>query len=209
MKNCISTLVVLFALVTSNVFGGTIATFSDPALSATTPLFTVNDVTKTVSGGWLDSQTGLDLQVVLTGNTFNNAFFTMTPLSYTGSLNYAVTGAGTIRFFADNADPLSATPILQIDFDNANITFGGLGGDNLFSSNGVKFSGSEIGSLSLSEEVFAFSFANLKALNPASPKLGYSATAAFTSSAIVPEPATLAILGLGSITLIPRRKFIR
>ena len=49
---------------------------------------------------------------------------------------------------------------------------------------------------------FAFSFANLKAVEPSTLKIGYTATASFTSSAtVVPEPATLIILGLGSILL--------
>jgi hypothetical protein len=183
-----------------NAYSDTIATFSDPALNASTPLFKVDNVAKTIKGGWTDAQTGLNLQVVINGNTFNNTFFTMTDLTYTGSLSYAVTGAGTIKFFANNSDTAIATPLLQIDFASSSITFGGIGGDNIFSGNNVVFGGSELAGKIVSDEVFAFSFANLKAVDPTSPKNGYSATASFTSSAtVVPEPATIAILALGSI----------
>jgi hypothetical protein len=208
---CVMILAVALMFVGNAYSSSTVATFADPALNASTPLFNVNSATKTVTGGWSDTQTGLNLQVVWTGNTFNNAYFTMTPLTMsTGALTYDTTGAGTIKFFKDG-DPTSATPLLQIDFTSSSITFGGISGNNLFSSNGVKFSGSEIGSTILSDEVFAFSFANLQMLNFASatngftaPINGYTATASFTSSAI-PEPATLALLGIGGAALLRRR----
>jgi len=208
MKKFMVILVMVLVFI-GNAYSGTIATFSDPALNASISLFNINSTTKTVTGGWSDAQTGLNLQVVFTGNTFNDVFFTMTPLVMTaGSLTYDTTGAGTISFFANNANPLSATPLLQIDFDSASVSFGGISGDNSFSSNGVKFSGSEIGSKLFSEEVFAFSFANLKALIPTNNEKGYTATAAFTSSAVpshVPEPATVAILSIGAIAILRRK----
>ena len=58
-----------------NAYSDTIATFSDPALNASTPLFKVDDVAKTIKGGWTDAQTGLNLHVVVNGHTFNDVFF--------------------------------------------------------------------------------------------------------------------------------------
>lgn len=206
MKTACFAVLAIVSIFVSNLYGETIATFADPALNSSTPLFSVNNVTKTITGGWNDTQTGLDIQLVYTGNFFEDAFFTMTPLAYTGSLAYAATGSGTIKFYADNVNPNSDMPIFQIDFASATITFAGLGGDNVFSGNDVVFSGSELVGQTLSEEVFAFSFANLKALNPAAPTAGYSATAAFTSSAVTPEPATLIILALGSLMLRNKKR---
>jgi hypothetical protein len=215
MKTYFVMVVVATLMLVGNAYSGTVATFADPALNASTPLFNINGVANTVTGGWGDDQTGLNLQVVWTGNTFNNAFFTMTPLTITakpvnGTLVYFTTSGGIIKFFKDG-DLTSATPILQINFDSLSCTYGGLGGDNVFSANGVKFSGSEIGSTTLSEETFAFSYANLKMLNLASatngstaPANGYTATASFTSSA-VPEPATLALLSIGAMTMFRKR----
>jgi hypothetical protein len=189
----------------------TVATFADPALNTSTPLFTIDGIGNTVNGGWGDNKTGLNFEVVWTGNTYNNAYFTMTQLTITSkpitvpnaTLAYFTTSGGTIKFFKDN-DPTSAMPILQIDFDSLSCTFGGLGGDNVFSGNNVKFSGFEIGNTVLSEETFAFSFANLRAFNSVLPDNGYTSTASFTSSA-VPEPVTLALLGIGGMALLRRR----
>ena len=208
MKTYFLIILAVALMFVGNAYSGTVATFSDPALNASTPLFNVNSITKTVTGGWDDTKTGLNLQVVRTGNTFSNAYFTMTPLTMTaGSLAYDTTGSGTIRFFKDG-DPTSATPILQIDFDSLSVTYGAIGGNNVFNSSGVKFSGSEIGSTIFSEEVFSFSFANLKALDSGSPQNGYSATASFTSSA-VPEPATLALLGIGAAAMFRKRSCLK
>ena len=178
----------------------TIATFDDPAVDSTTPLFMVDLDNDLITGGWLDSQTNLTLEVVYSSNTFVDAFFEMTGLSYTGGLMGGITGGGTVKFFADNQST-ATTPLIQLDFDSAFLSPAGFGAVELF-GNDVTISGSEIGGATLTEEAFSFSFAN-QVLLP--DEGGYTATAAFTSSA-VPEPATLALLGLGSLSFILRRR---
>ena len=176
----------------------TIATFDDPAKDSSTPLFTVDLNTNFITGGWADSQTGLDLDVVYTGNIFLDAFFTMTPVSYTSGLMGGSTGGGTVKFFADNT---STTPLIQIDFNSATLSPTSFGGVELF-GNDVTISGSEIGGATLTDEAFSFGFAN-QVMLPGDT--GFTATSAFTSSA-VPEPATVALLGFGSLSLILRRR---
>lgn len=178
----------------------TIATFDDPALSSTTHLFEVNLTNNLITGGWDDSQTNLDLDVVYSGNTFYDAFFVIIPVSYTGNIAGGITGSGTIKFFADNQST-STTPLIQIDFDSANISLNSFGALELFSTNVVTIHGTEIG-VPLTDEAFSFSFANQVAL-PIDH--GYTATAAFTSSA-VPEPATVFLLGIGGLITVSRRR---
>ena len=180
----------------------TIATFDDPAMDSSTPLFTVDLNNDEITGGWADSQTGLDLDVVYSGHTFSDAFFTMTPVSYTGGLMGGPTGGGIIKFFENNQDIITdPTPLIQIEFDSATLSPTSFGGVELF-GNDVEISGSEIGGATLTDEAFAFSFAN-QVLLP--EEGGFTATSAFTSSA-VPEPVTVCLLGFGSLSLILRRR---
>ena len=175
----------------------TLGTFADPALDGSTPLFTI--AAGQITGGWSDAQTGLDLEFPVSSTVYADAWFMMDPLSYVGGPTGATVGSGTIRFFADGMAPTS-TPLLQIDFNSASLTFGTLGGDNIFSGSQVAFSGSEVPA-NLAMESSAFSFAN-QTLLPGSN--GFTTTASFTSSA-VPEPATLAFMLIGLLGLRKRR----
>jgi hypothetical protein len=184
--------VVFILIVLSYAKAGTIATFADPALSPSTPIFTIDTADNIVRGGWSDTPGGLNLDFPAESVVFTNAFFTMSDLTYSSTGN---TGAGTIKFFAHRANTQTASPLLQINFSSANVSFGGLSGDSVFRANGVVFSGSQISAGDLSQQVFSFAFANLAALPNNG---GYTATAAFTSSAVAaPEPATLLIIGAG------------
>ena len=177
----------------------TIATFDDPALDSSTPLFRVDLTNNLITGGWDDSKTGLNLDVVYSGNPFPDAFFTMTQVSYIGDIMGGSTGGGTIKFFENNT---STPPLIQIDFDSATISPIGFGG--LFAFNDVTISGSQISGQLTEEPAFSFGFANQVPLNNNLDD-GFTATAAFTSSA-VPEPATLALLGIGALITLTRRR---
>lgn len=190
----------LMVAVLSPMQAGTIATFSDPASDASTPLMQVDLLNDIITGGWADSQMGLDLEVVYTGNIFEDAFFTMTALTYTGDINGGVTGGGAIKFYKDgDSSDVSAVPLVQFDFDSAYISPVTLGSHELFFEN-VTITGSEIFTV-LAEEAFSFSFAN----QTMTPDGGFVATAAMTSSA-VPEPATLTLLSMGLLVLRRGRK---
>ena len=166
----------------------TIATFADPATDGSMPLFEINLTADFITGGWPDSRTNLTLQVVYSGNTFHNAFFTMTDISYSGGTEGGDTGGGTIKFFADGQDT-GTTPLIQIDFASAHITPWGFGGMDQFFANGVVITGSEIGGTPLHNEAFSFTFANQQPIGGDWDN-GYTASAAFTSSSAAPVAPT-------------------
>jgi len=180
-------------------------TFEDPSKNSSNPLFTVDFLNNSLAGGWGFGKTGLTLEIPYNSNTFENAWFDMTPVSI--DIN-GTTGPGTIRFF--EAGTL-INPLLTIDFISGSISRFGFGAENDFVANNVTITGSEIINM-LSDEQFAFSFANKsKLLGAAGLAGGFTGTAAFTSSAvvgeiIVPEPATICLLGLGGWSLLRRKR---
>jgi len=185
--------VLLCASLTVNA--ATIATFADPAPNGDFPVFTVDLVNDLVIAGWSDDKLNLDLKY--SSGVYEDAYFTMTNLAYTGGLSGGTTGGGTIKFFENG----TSNVVFQIDFAQANLNVYGMGGSNVFVlfADGVTFSGSLINpAYDYFDESFAFSFANQAPIEGNIQK-GYTATAAFTSSAdfIVPEPATLGLLLLG------------
>ena len=179
----------------------TIATFEDPSGSGANPLFTIDSDGGNIDGRWDDSQTGLNLNVAYADVVYDDAWFTMSTLTYGGGYSGA-TSAGNVKFYADG-DASTETPILEIDFSSASLNPGGLASQELFFTGiTITILGIDI-SDELTEEAFGFTFAN-HVLTPENN--GFTATAAFTSSAaVIPEPATLALLGLGGLLLRKRK----
>jgi len=216
----VSLIVLVLGFSVNSAWGNSflVATFADPALDSSTPLFTVLYGTSgSVTGGWGDAQTGLDLEVpIISSNPFIDAFFEMTPLVYNGDATGGTTGNGTIKFFGDGDNPGTATPLVKIVFDSAQVNPGSLYGDNLFQLNNVDITVDGYSGV-LSEEQFSFGFSNKVFIYPPSPggaigalmapvePIGFTVTTAFTSSA-VPEPMTLGLLGFGSLVLLLRRR---
>lgn len=199
---------VVLGLVTS-AGAATIATFADPALNGTTPLFTVDVIGGQITGGWSDARTGLNLHLPVPGpnppgiEVYNNAWFTMTPLAYAGTLASGTTGPGTIEFFADGT---VGPVLLRITFDSAQVDYSpGFGADNIISMNNVAFSGQETTNWGpTSDESFSFTFVNKEYLGAGPNYTGYTATASFTASAL-PEPATCLLMSLVGTWLLRRR----
>lgn len=180
----------------------TVATFADPSGDAANPLFTVDWTNSTINGGWADSKSGLNLQIPLMGVSFANAWFDMDQLAITNTLvfggsKFGITGAGEIRFYADGSN---TNPLMRIDFMTGYIGKQFLSSEE-FTGNNVIITGSAI-PVALSYEQFSFSFANVTSL----PNVdGFTSTSSFTSSA-VPEPTTVALLGLGALALLRKRR---
>ncbi|MBN2445770.1 MAG: PEP-CTERM sorting domain-containing protein [Phycisphaerae bacterium] len=173
---------------------GTIATFADPAMDGTTPLFELDGTT--FSGGW--DNDGMTLETPgLPSPDYDDAKMSMDDLTATPVIpGVWVLSGGTIEF-TDSLD----NPVLQIDFLSATLTSEiGFGASNLYAEN-VNFTvpGSP---LSFSQERFAFSFAN-----DAQTQNGFTWTASFTSSAtVVPEPGSLGLLLAGGLAVSRGRR---
>ena len=189
----------------------TVATFADPSQNSSNSLFTVDFTALTLDGGWSDAKTGLNLQIPSNGHTFTNAWFDVDNVITLSSIipgTFYGTGPGKINFYKDNTN---TNPLVIIEFDSGFVSPYGFGANEvLFTAANVRITGSEVAG-SLSQEQFSFSFANLAKLpGHTNWNDGFTATAAFTSSA-VPEPATIALLCTGAFALLKRKssKFIR
>ncbi len=171
---------------------GTIATFADPALDGSTPLFSLTPTQ--FQGGW--SGNGLTLLTPgLPGPDYSDAKFNLPAVSVTPiSPGLWTLGNGQITFY-DSAN----TPVFIIAFAAASLDENiGMGASDLALQN-VTFSvpGSP---QTFDQERFAFSFAN-EELTPNGPTW----TASFTSSAI-PEPASLGLTLIGLFLCSARRR---
>jgi hypothetical protein len=210
MKTCFVMILAVALMFVGSAFGETVATFADPSGNANDPLFNVNWTTQVITGGWADGKGGLLLQVPLMDASYKDTWFQMDQLAITSvqeffGQKFGQTGAGHIRFYAPGT---TTNPLLQIDFLSGVMGRQFLSAEELDVSN-VTITGSAI-PYALSFEQFSFSFANVtNFLNPTGfasvPNDGFTSTASFTSSAVVPEPATLALLGIGGAALLRRR----
>ena len=171
----------------------TVATFADPAPNADGDfLFELSDTT--LSAAWTGY--GLDLITPGVSTVFQDATFVMSDLAVGGM---GVTSGGWIEFYEAAAD--GGDLILRIDFNAGQLYQPyGFGANSLVVDGNVTFSGPIIMG-PLIDEQFAFSFANQQ-----ETATGYTWTAAFTSSATIPEPSAIGLLVIGSAILTLRRR---
>lgn len=183
----------------------TIATFADPTVGG--PIVSMFDVRDTGAGvGRVKGKTGgtiLDLQV---DNTiYTDAILEFGDIAYTGNYKNGTLKAGEFNFFYKDSNN-NPVLVLKVQFESGKVNVLGLGGENIFSDDGVRFSGPAVDSLgTLTEESFSFSFANQKPIKNGTTTIGFTSTAAFASSA-VPEPATIFLLTLGSVLVATHRR---
>ena len=169
----------------------TIATHQDPSGNGANPVFTVTSTL--VSATW--TQPGLTLQVPANSLTFNNVNM-VANIARTGANSL---GAGTVTYYTSDIN----NPIFQITMNSGFVAEPfGIGGSYLVAS-GVVFSGSALAGLTpITNTQFSFSFAN-----PVSGQNANTYTASMTSSGdVVPEPATMTLLGLGVAAIAARKR---
>jgi len=177
----------------------TILTFADPASGPSTPLFQLSG--GQLTGGWASGSLGLTLETPgLAAPDYPNAWFDFSPVTVTptGTPPFFTLGAGQIRFYEFGG----VVPIATITFSGGLLTDALGFGASAFAGFDVEFSGPIVGPGTPSNEAISFSFAN-----QVGAPTDYTATASFTSSADnIPAPASAALLGLGMLLVLRRRR---
>jgi hypothetical protein len=196
MKNFYALLVLGLLISASSQASFTVATFANPSLGSSDPLFSVDWTNGTIMGGWADGKGGLTLNLSNEGTPYNDVWFNMPTVTIDSQILpnvYGYTGKGTISFYAAGT---TTNPLYVINFARGVINSFVFGSDETFD---VTFSGSAL-TKTYQDEQFSFAFAAKNSTNG-----GFTATSAFDSSANIPEPATLVMLALGSMLLIKRK----
>lgn len=181
---------------------GTFASFFDTGASTFVRTPTIGNFGLLTATG-----TGYTLQTA-GGTTYTDVAFKLNaPVTYQAAGSSAqagaLTGPGSFSFTK------GATTLLTISFDTASLNSSGLHAS--FNNGGeddiVRFGGSMIGSAVTvaDSQGFDFSFANGQPVSGG----GYRYSSAFSASGNfqpVPEPATMAVLGMGALAMIRRRR---
>ncbi len=179
----------------------TIATHQDPSSGSPT-VFSIDVANSVVNAGWTNP--GLTLSVPIASGTYSNVFMAMSPVAIlstntVGLFTIHTLGAGEIRYYDSDFN----NPLFQINFGSASVIEPVAASASDFTANNVSFSGSAIAAYAglLTSEVVNYSFANPSITGGVS-----SYTASMTTSAeVVPEPATMAVLGLVAAAVARRR----
>jgi len=90
---------------------------------------------------------------------------------------------------------------MTIDFSGVQLNPGAMYANELFGLNDVTISGPAVPG-GLTQETFSFAFANQKLFSEGE---GFTATASFTSSAVIPEPAIMVYMTIAIPMMIRRR----
>jgi hypothetical protein len=177
---------------------GTIASFADPTGHPASPMFTFNTNTNLLTGSY--TGTGLTLKTpgFLGGGEVSDVKFEMSSVNLTPILPGSIygAGAGVITFYTSSI----TNPLFTVNFGGGTLVNPFSFGASELIGQSVSFSGPNVPA-GLSGEQFSFAFANAADVAPGVRTY----TASFTSSA-VPEPGTMAALGLGVAALLRRRK---
>ena len=144
---------------------------------------------------------GLNLQTpgFIGGGSVTDAHFEMLPVALTPIINNVLysMGSGTINFYTTNP----SNPFFTVDFSGGTFLNPLNASASELSANVVNFTGPNVPT-NLANRQFAFSLTN-----PSQNGTHVTYTSSFTSSAdVVPEPASLIILGSAALALIRKRK---
>lgn len=169
----------------------TIATHDDPSGVGSNPVFTVTSAL--VSGSW--TQPGLTLSIPANGLVFNDVNM-VASITRTGANSL---GAGSVTYYTTDIN----NPIFKITLDSGFIAEPFLVSGSYLVASNVQFSGSGLAGLTpITQSQFSFSFAN-----PVQGANSITYTASMTSSGeVVPEPATMTLLGLGVAAMAARKR---